>query len=127
MRRRRLLAAVRDRMRTQAVAHEADVSRPTVRQRRPPAAPPRDVELEQLEAEARYHRDRFDLYQARVISGSAASTTLTRLRELKRTATAAAERLAHARRARRADSAASEPVPAPERAGSGVEEDSGTR
>jgi hypothetical protein len=114
MRRRRLLAAVRDRMRTQAVARDAEASRPAVTRRRPSAAPPRDVELEHLEAEARYHRDRFDLYQARVISGSAASTTLTRLRELKRTATAAADRLAHARRARAADSASSESVSAPE-------------
>jgi hypothetical protein len=99
-RRRRLLAAVRDRMRSQAVVREAEEPRPTAPRRRP-AAPPPDVELEQLEAEARYHRDRFDLYRARVISGSASSTSAARLRELKRTATAAAERLAHARRARR--------------------------
>ena len=62
---------------------------------------PHDDELEHLEAEARYHRDRFDLYRARVTSGSTAATSLTRLRELERTATAAADRLAHARRSRR--------------------------
>jgi hypothetical protein len=100
-RRRGLLVAVRDRMRRQAVAREAEESRPTAPRRRPAAAPPPDIELEQLEAEARYHRDRFDLYRARVISGSSSSTSAARLRELKRTATAAAERLAHARRARR--------------------------
>ena len=59
--------------------------------------PPHDHELEQIEAEARYSRDRFDLYRARVQSGNAA-TSLGRLRELERTATAAADRLAHARR-----------------------------
>ena len=60
----------------------------------------RDDELEQLVAEARYHRDRFELYRARVTSGSSAATSLGRLRELERTATAAAERLADARRLR---------------------------
>jgi len=59
-----------------------------------------DDELERLTEEARYHRDRFDLYHARVVSGSSAATSLTRLRELERTATAAADRLAHARRTR---------------------------
>jgi hypothetical protein len=60
-----------------------------------------DHELEQLAAEARYHRDRFQLYRARVISGSSMATSPARLRELERTATAAAERLAHAKRANR--------------------------
>jgi hypothetical protein len=62
-----------------------------------------DDELEHLAAEARYHRDRFELYRARVMSGSSAATSLARLRELERTATAAADRLAHARRTRRRD------------------------
>lgn len=66
------------------------------------AEPPHDDELEQIAAEARYHRDRFELYQARVRSGSTAATSLNRLRELERTATAAADRLADARRLRRA-------------------------
>jgi hypothetical protein len=56
------------------------------------------VDIEQLEAEARYHRERYELYRARVRSGSSTPTSPTRLRELERTATAAAERLAHARR-----------------------------
>jgi hypothetical protein len=60
-----------------------------------------DHELEQLAAEARYHRDRFELYRARVISASPVATSTTRLRDLERTATAAADRLTHARRARR--------------------------
>ena len=98
---RRRLAAVRERMRIQAVAREAEEARPAASapRRRPPESLP-DAELDQLEAEARYHRDRHDLYRARVISGSSAATSTTRLRELKRTATAAAERLAHARRRR---------------------------
>jgi hypothetical protein len=99
MSRKGLLAAVRGRMRTQALAREAEEATPAPRRR--PADPPHDAELEQLEAEARYHRDRFNLYHARVISGSSVATSATRLRELKRTATAAAERLAHARKSRR--------------------------
>jgi hypothetical protein len=55
-------------------------------------------DMEQLEAEARYHRDRYELYHARVISGSSRATSPVRLRELEHTATAAEERLAHARR-----------------------------
>jgi len=54
--------------------------------------------LEQLEHEARYHRNRYELYHARVVSASARATSATRLRELERTAVAAEERLAHARR-----------------------------
>jgi hypothetical protein len=48
-RRRGLLVAVRDRMRRQAVAREAEESRPTAPRRRPTAASPPDIELEQLE------------------------------------------------------------------------------
>jgi hypothetical protein len=99
MSRKELLAAVRGRTRTQALAREAEEATPAPRRR--PAGPQHDAELEQLEAEARYHRDRFNLYHARVISGSRVATSGTRLRELKRTATAAAERLAHARMSRR--------------------------
>lgn len=100
MSRGRLLAAVRARMRTQAVSRKAEEA-PAAKPRPRPAAAPHDAELEQLEAEARYHRDRFDLYRARVISGSSAPTSPARLRELERTAAGAAERLAHARRVRR--------------------------
>ena len=57
-----------------------------------------DHEREQLGAEARYHRDRYELHRARVVSGSPAATSLGRLRELERSASAAQERLAHARR-----------------------------
>jgi hypothetical protein len=100
MSRRRLLAAVRDRMRAQAVVREANepaAARPaTLTSVRAP-----DLELEQLEAEARYHRDRFELYRGRVISGSRVATSTRRLRDLERTAVAAADRLAHARRGRK--------------------------
>jgi hypothetical protein len=49
-----------------------------------------------LEAEARYHRDRLALYRARVYAVK--PTSATHLRELEHAATAADERLAHARR-----------------------------
>lgn len=51
--------------------------------------------LEQLRAEARYHRQRLDLYQARVYSGRAVSTA--RLEEFQRAADDAAARLRHER------------------------------
>jgi hypothetical protein len=108
LKRRRLLAAVRDRMRHQAEARETeDAGRADVAPERPePAVAPRrraepDHELDRLAAEARYHRERFDLYRARVISGSSVATSPSRLRELERTAAAAEERLAHARQGRR--------------------------
>ena len=50
---------------------------------------PRD--LEELRAAARYHRERYDLYRARAYGQRPVSET--RLRELERVATAAAERL----------------------------------
>ena len=98
MKRARLLAAVRDRMRSQTAARHAE-SRPRPARApspRPRPAPP-DHRIEQLEAEAQYHRERFELYRARVISGSERATSPVRLRELERAATAAQERLAHAR------------------------------
>ena len=76
MSRKGLLAAVRGRMRTQALAREAEEATPAPRRR--PTDPPHDAELKQLEAEARYHRDRFNLYHARVISGSSVATSATR-------------------------------------------------
>ena len=51
--------------------------------------------VEELEAEARYHRDRLALYRARVLSAKPASAA--RLRELQRISTAADARLRHAR------------------------------
>ena len=47
--------------------------------------------LEQLSAEARYHRQRLDLYQARLYGGRALS--LARLEEFQRAADDAAARL----------------------------------
>jgi predicted alternative tryptophan synthase beta-subunit len=51
-------------------------------------------QMEQLLAEARYARERYDLYKARVYAGR--PTTLTRLRELERVSEQAEERLRHA-------------------------------
>jgi hypothetical protein len=106
MSRRRLIAAVRERMRSESAARDAIApAQPAAvtraRPRPAPVAPP-DPHIEQLEAEAQYHRERFELHRARVMSGSPQATTLGRLRELERTATAAQERLTHARSAKRA-------------------------
>ena len=68
-----------------------------VPQPRPARPAPPDPQIEQLAAEARYHRERFELHRARVMSGSPRATTLGRLRELERSATAAQDRLVHAR------------------------------
>jgi len=51
--------------------------------------------LEQLRAEANYHRQRLDLYRARLYGGRALS--VTRLEEFQRASDAAAARLAHGR------------------------------
>ena len=50
--------------------------------------------LEELRAEARYRRERYDLYKARVYGSRPSS--MARLRELERAAVAAEERLRHA-------------------------------
>ncbi len=68
------------------------------RPRRPrPTAKEREAanELERLEAEAAYHRDRLALYHARVVTARPSSAT--RRRELQRASTAADERHAHAK------------------------------
>lgn len=52
-------------------------------------------EVQRLEAEAQYHRDRLALYRARVMS--ARPTSPSRLRELEQTAEAATTRLHDAR------------------------------
>ena len=105
MSRPRLIAAVRERMRSRSaarVAAERFPPSPVPAARPRPARPaPPDPRIEQLAAEAQYHRERFELYRARVISGSSKATAPGRLRELERIATGAEERLAHARRAAR--------------------------
>jgi hypothetical protein len=58
-------------------------------------------DLQELEAEARYHRDRLALYRARVLS--AKPTSAGRLRELQRISAAADARLRHAARGDSAD------------------------
>jgi hypothetical protein len=51
----------------------------------------REPSLEELRAEARYHRDRFALYRARALTGRI--TTPERMRELERAAVSAQSRL----------------------------------
>ena len=65
--------------------------------------------IEELEAEARYARERFRLYQARAYGSR--PTSPTRLRELERVADGAEERLraARANAARAAAAAGSDP------------------
>jgi hypothetical protein len=53
-------------------------------------------DLQELEAQARYHRDRLALYRARVLTAKPASAA--RLRELQRISEAADARLRHAAR-----------------------------
>jgi hypothetical protein len=98
MPRTRLIHAVRERMRSRT-ADAAPVATPAarpapVRQKRPE---PPDLHLEQLTAEAQYHRNRYELAKARVVSASPRATTPGRLQALERSAVAAEERLAHAR------------------------------
>jgi hypothetical protein len=57
-----------------------------------------DDRLEILRAEARFHRERYELYRARAYAMRPMSET--RARELKRARDQAAERLAHAERER---------------------------
>ena len=105
MSRPRLLAAVRERMRSRSAVRATEarvVPTPVARTRSRPSPPAtQDPRIEQLAAEAQYHRDRFELHRARVISASPTATTPGRLRELERTADAAQERLATARRTHR--------------------------
>jgi hypothetical protein len=62
----------------------------------PPERSPRSpFEVQWLEAEARYHRDRLALYRAR--AQTARPTSPRRLRDLERISAAADARLRHAR------------------------------
>jgi hypothetical protein len=56
-----------------------------------------DPGLEELAAEARYHRQRYDLYRAKMYG--LRPTTQTRLRELQRTCESAEARFARAKAA----------------------------
>jgi len=62
----------------------------------PPARPPAVSDLSDLEAQARYHRERLALYRGRM-QGSQ-PTSASRLRELENAAAAADDRLSTARR-----------------------------
>lgn len=101
MARSRLILAVRDRMRRQTAARDRDAvstpAPPPPVARRPQRPAPPDPQLEQLAAEAQYHRNRYELARARVISASPSATTPGRLHALQRSAVSAEERLAHAR------------------------------
>jgi len=57
------------------------------------------VRIEELRAEARYHRERLDLYRAKVYGPR--PTTTSRLRELERAQRAAEARLSRAEQANR--------------------------
>ena len=100
MPRARPIHAVRERMRRRDASEAAVAATPPPRApvRRARPAPP-DHQLEQLAAEAQYHRNRYELARARVVSASPRATTPGRLEALERSAIAAEERLAHARAA----------------------------
>ncbi len=84
-------------MRTDSHERAERVRAPAPVRRKTPTAAEREAanELERLEAEASYHRDRLALYHARVITARPSSPA--RLRELQRTSEAADARLAHAK------------------------------
>jgi hypothetical protein len=85
--RKRQVARVRDLMREDAPRRHTEP---------PPVPPAPQPDLEHLEAEVRYHRDRLRLYRQRIVSSRPSSPA--RLRELERVAAAAVERLKTARR-----------------------------
>jgi hypothetical protein len=86
--RKRQVARVRELMREDSTPRREEPS---------PVPPAPQPDLEHLEAEVRYHRDRLRLYRQRIVS--AKPTSPARLRELERVADAAVERLKSARRA----------------------------
>ena len=86
--RKRQVARVQDLMREDTTPRRAEP---------PPVPPAPQPDLEHLEAEVRYHRDRLRLYRQRIVS--AKPTSPSRLRELERVSAAAVERLRTARQA----------------------------
>ena len=100
-----LLPRVRRLMRREAARREAHDGSPSVVVAVPSEPPASSItarveeNLEMLDAEARYHRDRLALYRARVYTNK--PTSATRLRALERAAAGADARLAHARRRRK--------------------------
>ena len=68
-----------------------------------------DRVLEQLAAEARYHRQRYDLYRAKMYA--LRPSTQRRLRELRRASEAAETRLAAAKATREPDSTSRQAEP----------------
>jgi hypothetical protein len=113
-RRSRVLKRVRGLMRAHAARPGSPVPQeagPSVEEtraaaaRRGPEDDAADAELERLEAEARYHRERLALYRAKAYGSRA--TSQTRLEELERTSARAQARLeqVHARRPHKGRSA----------------------
>jgi hypothetical protein len=96
-----LISRVRRLMRREAARREAHDGPPSPvavippEPRAPRTTARAEENLEMLDTEARYHRDRLALYRARVYANK--PTSATRLRELERTAAGADARLAHAR------------------------------
>jgi hypothetical protein len=99
-RRSRVLSRVRGLIRAERARRDAAGPSPEGRSveaaragadRRPPVDDVSGAELEKLEAEARYHRERLALYRARAYGPR--PTSLTRLRELERTSAGAEARL----------------------------------
>jgi len=92
---RELVARRKDARRLGSGAPEA-LSTPSVPCPATPRAALPAPDPQELEAQARYHRDRLALYRARVLSAKPAS--VARLRELQRASAAADTRLRHAAR-----------------------------
>ena len=94
-----LVARRKDAHRLDSGAPERLPTLPVARPAMPPAVAPTALpapDLQALEAQAHYHRDRLALYRARVLTARPASPA--RLRELQRASAAADARLRHAAR-----------------------------
>jgi hypothetical protein len=100
LRRVRELVARRKKMRRRGAGALDPLPTPSVARPATPRGAARGAlpapDLHELEAQARYHRDRLALYRARVLS--AKPTSAARLRELQRASAAADARLHHATR-----------------------------
>jgi hypothetical protein len=96
LRRVRELVARRKKVRRPGSGASAPLLTPSVPRPATPRVALPAPDLQELGAQARYHRDRLALYQARVFSAKPASAA--RLRELQRASAAADARLRHAAR-----------------------------
>jgi hypothetical protein len=71
-----------------------------------------DDRTEELRADARYTREKYELYRARAYGGTR-PTSPVRMRELEQAATRARERLEHFERTLAAEATADQPPPPP--------------